>query len=543
MNGEQFFQLLGELDEALVTAAAKPPVQRQPVRIWLLIAAAAVVIGIIGYAALLRAWQSPPAVEPPVAGTTVTTSEISIEAVSTTTAADEGAHQTVATTEKMPTAVTTTIKLIASATAPVTDTTSSSFTTHMSTDVSVKKTTARRSTTTTIGTSFVTSVAKTTSTTVGDRTTPSPTQQPTGPDTVIIPSTTIASSSAYHGTTTTVAVTQGTMPNGLPVLNSDYEVETDRVNGYVEFVFGYSFEELQVQSIATAPSVLPVYVVTEESYQETSLPVIVQNYAALVGDTLNRLDMDGHMVGDTADGPLVANSGTSAYAVGERFRYHLNRGEGNYLMLALLEPIELGTPDQWLSQAMAYCPALFQDMKVPTLHRWNGSRWWNQEHSDTPATVQEQVSFYARIYDAAEDSDGTARWLNGVSLKIEDGKLTAYCVMFEENYQKLGDYPILSVAEATALAREQCETLKNYPYYSIISEDYEILSTELVYMPHSASELRVPLYRFLVTTDGADYLSQLRAETGMTMYYAVYVTAVPPSYWTSESRDRFITQQ
>lgn len=526
MNGEQFFDLLGELDEAMVLAAAVPPRRRRPLNAWLLTAAAAVIVGVLGYAGLMRAWQSPPPLQP-VTPTTkapliVTTPTESKTATVTTTTATSG-HDT--TTSLLPSIVTeeahgsTTFVF---ATTTTQGSTTVNFTTTLRptgpdtvvTTMQTKRPYTSTTTTTTANDAVQGTSLRTTKTTHGNW------PQYSGTTTTV--STTCVSDP------TTVAVTKGTMPNGLPVLNSDYEVETDRLNGYTEFVFGYSFEELKVQSITTAPSVLPVYAVTEKRYARDTLTDIIERCMIVTDDTL----VSG-----------IYDDGKSADATGHQFRYHINRSEGNYIMLSLMKPIALGTPDQWLSQVTAYCPALFKDMQKPTLHRWNGSRWWNKKYTDSPATAQEAVTFYARIYDAATVTDAASPWLDGVSLKIEDGKLTALCVMFQENYQKLGDYPVLSVAEATALAREQCETLKAYPHYSIISENYEILSTELVYMPHSASGLRVPLYRFLVTTDGADYMSQLRAETGMTMYYAVYVTAVPPSYWTPESRDRFITQK
>ncbi len=487
MNGEQFFELLGELDESVILAAAAPPKRRRPVNVWLLTAAAAVVIGVLGYAGLMRAWQDAPSVEPVTPSTT---------AVTTTSWQNAGIPSAITPSVEQ---TTTTAKQTTSA-VPTTATT-------IGLQVTTTQAVGSESTTTTAVT-----VDLTTTSTTENFTTTSAT----------------AVSSTWVGDTTTVPVTKGTMPNGLPVLNSDYVVETDRLNGYTDVVFGYSFEELEVPSITAAPSVLPVYTVTEKRYERDSMTDIIERYMTMTDDTL---------VGDIYD------DGKSADATGHQFRYHINRGQGNFIMLSLIKPITLGTPDQWLAQVTAYCPALFETMQQPALHRWNGSRWWNKQYSDSPATAQETVSFYARIYDAAQQTDAASKWLDGVSLKIESGKLTALCVMFEENYQKLGDYPVLSVAEATALAREQCETLKNYPHYTIISENYEILSTEIVYMPHSASGLRVPLYRFLVTTDGAAYMSELRAETGLTMYYAVYVTAVLPAYWTPESRDRFITQK
>ena len=71
MTERQLFSAIGEVD-AMMVAAATPFKQKKPFYGWMLAAAAAVVVGVIGYAGLMRAWQSPPPIEP-VTPTTITT--------------------------------------------------------------------------------------------------------------------------------------------------------------------------------------------------------------------------------------------------------------------------------------------------------------------------------------------------------------------------------------------------------------------------------------------------------------------------------------
>jgi len=502
MTADQLFLAIGEIDNALVAAATCPPRRHRVLYGWMLAAAAALVIGVVGYGTVLRAVQDKPPVQPPtpIVAVTTTTEDTTQDTPSSVPPPETG----------------TTFETGESTTDTSTVIPSGSSETSTTTAPPVSSTTPPSSTTTTTTSTVVPPVTSyPTSTT---------TANPTGPSytcTTTVSSTTVA-------TTTRVPPTNGISPDGRPLLNSDGYVVTDRAYGDTDFVYGFSFEELEVQSITSAPATLPVYAV-KDTPDGRSLSAIVQSYARLMGDTLN--------VG------VSTHHSTRAAATGERFYYNINRDANNYVQLRLNDPLPLTTPDNWLSEVMAYCPELFQGMKQPTLYLCNGSRGWNKEYTTSPATAQETVTFLARVYDVTNNPDGVANWLNGVTLQVEDGKLVAFLVMSDERYYKVGDYPILSIEEATALAHRQCETLKDYPHYEIINENYTILSTEIVYMPHSGSHLRVPLYRFLVTADQTDYMNELRAETGLTPYYAVYVTAVPPSYWTDESRDRFITQE
>ncbi len=492
MTADQLFLAIGEIDNALVAAATRPPRRHRVLYGWMLAAAAAVVIGVVGYGTVLRAVQDKPPVQPPtpIVAVTTTTEDTTQDTPSSVPSPETG-ESTTDTSTVIPSGSSETSTTTAP---PVSSTTPPSSTTSIMTPP-----------------------------TTGDPTSTTTTVYPTGPGY----SGTTTVSSTTPDTTPTVPPTKGTAPDGRPLLNSDCLVETDRAYGYVDYVYGFSFEELEVQSITAAPVTLPVYTVGDDPHDDRSLFTILREYAALVGDPLAAI-MD--------EGP------TRASATGERFYYSINRDATNFVRMRLNDPLPLTAPDKWLDEAMAYCPALFRHMKQPTLYLYNGGRWWNKETTTSPAVAQKAVTFRARVYDAANDPDGVANWLNGVTLQVEDGKLVAFLVMSEERYHKVGNYPILSIEEATALAHRQCETLKDYPYYEIINENYTILSTEIVYMPHSGSHLRVPLYRFLVTADQTDYMNELRAETGLIPYYAVYVTAVPPSYWTDESRDRFITQ-
>ncbi len=72
MTERQLFSAIGEVDEAMV-AAATPFKQRRPLFGWMLAAAAAVVIGVLGYAGLMRAWRDTPPVQPVTPTTAVAT--------------------------------------------------------------------------------------------------------------------------------------------------------------------------------------------------------------------------------------------------------------------------------------------------------------------------------------------------------------------------------------------------------------------------------------------------------------------------------------
>lgn len=458
MNGEQIFLLIGELDDALVAAAARPPKRRQPVNAWMLAAAAAVVIGVVGYAGLVRMWQDTLPVQPPAPST--------------------------------PAAVVTT-----------------------TTDGTTQN-------------AFTPSSATTTTTTV-ITTDPSTTLPPTGPDTTTIPSSTVDPTTT--GTTTApLPVTQGTAPDGLPLLNSDGRlVDSSEGSGMSWDVYAYSFEELQVESIASAPAVLPVYVIDrEKSDEEAELAAIINRYAALVGDALTE------PVCVTNDWGLL-----NAVGEGEQFSYSLLDYSRNYMIMFLQQPIAVGEPSEWLEQVMAYCPALFADMAEPTLRLSNGERYIDSKGGIF--TPQATVSFDAQIYDADSDPDGTAQWLDGISFWVEEGELKCFYIYLEDSYQKVAEYPTLTVEEAIALARRECESLKED---ELVNNDYEILSVELLYIPRSLSHLRVPFYRFLVTADESQQTKHMCEQTGTTAFREIYVCAIPQEYWVSPD-DMFITQK
>ncbi len=83
MTERQLFLAIGEVDATMV-AAAVPFEQRRPFYGWLLAAAAAVVVGVIGYAALADAWRNTPPVQPPPPATVATTTETVTDTTTTT---------------------------------------------------------------------------------------------------------------------------------------------------------------------------------------------------------------------------------------------------------------------------------------------------------------------------------------------------------------------------------------------------------------------------------------------------------------------------
>ncbi len=299
----------------------------------------------------------------------------------------------------------------------------------------------------------------------------------------------------------------------------------------MEHIFAFNFEELAVENIAKAPDILPVYQVQYDQMDEDAeKAALIKTYAALVGDTLS----------EAPEGVFTLSD-----AWGERFQYWVNcqsfldfRGT---LTLELQEPLSLGDTSEWLRKAMAYCPSLFRDMQEPTLYLWNGQRHWGDPDGDGRAAATE-VFFSANIYDAANDPDGTAKWMSGVRLHVENGVLKSFTVPITDILKTEGYYPVFAIEEAIALVKDECERLKAYDR-GYVEEDYEILSVELVYNSNSMSHWRAPHYRFLVTAKDYNRDSALREQTGMTSYCEIMFCAVPPEYWMPDTDDLLVTQR
>lgn len=395
------------------------------------------------------------------------------------------------------------------------------------TDTTTTETTGTSTTPSTAESTAPTTTAPTISTTKNQTTT----GRPTGPDTTVtgtVPTSgpeqttgpiTEPSATSTHPTDTP-PITVGTAPDSLPILNSDGKVAASRDGGGLSsagYLFAYNFEEMGIQSITKAPSILPVYAVPKDkTYSQEELADILTRYATLAGDTLTA--------------PPTYSVRNCINGEGERFTYNLNLAECNYIMLWLRQPVALGETSTWMQTAMAHTPSLFADMEKPTLRISAGRREWDRVWGE-PAKTHKTVTFDAQVYDAANDPDGTARWLNGVTLKVEDGMLKGFFILFDDAYQKLGDYPLITIEEAKDWARAYCDDIL------YLNENYEFLSVELLYLPHGASHLRVPLYRFLVPADQTAYEHELRAETGLTPFFQILVPAVPAAYWTPGSYD------
>ncbi len=409
MTERQLFSAIGEVDAAMV-AAAVPFTQRKPLYGWMLAAAAAVVVGVIGYAGLMNAWRDTPPVQPVTPTTAVTT---------TTTAT----------------------------------------------------------------------------------------------------------------TTTTGFATAPTAPDGRPLLTSDGRMNaTAEGAGMTPEVTAFSLAELAIESITEAPSVLPVYTVDFEKFdEEEELQAIIERYVALTGDTLTA--------------PITFSEyGGLPQAEGEKFRYSVSPpfdalGTHNSIGLWLQQPLAMGDTEEWLSQVLSHSPQLFAHMQKPALRLVNGNRdrLWPGSGGWTAADT---VTFRAYVYDAAAE-DEAARWLNGVSLYVSEGELRAYTVYLTDHYALRGNYPLMSVEEAKATVQRMCEEADD----DWINDEIEILSVELQYIPDSMSRLRVPFYRFLLAADETELGQEIYERTGMTMFYEEYLCAVPAEYWTPETEDARITQR
>lgn len=332
-------------------------------------------------------------------------------------------------------------------------------------------------------------------------------------------------------TTTTTATQTPTQPDHLPLLTSDGRLNsTAEGAGMTPEITAFSLEELQIQSITQAPSVLPVYSVEFEKFDEQhELEAIIERYVTLTEDALTA--------------PItVSEYGGIVSAEGEKFRYRVmppdeSLGTYNSIALGLQQPLTLGATDEWLKQVTAHCPQLFAHMSEPALllvngnrdRLWPGSGGWIADNA---------VTFRVYVYDAAIN-DETAKWLNSVSLYVFEGELQSYTVYLTEHYELIGNYPIMSVEEAKATVQRMCEEANG----DWINDDIEILSVELQYIPNSMSRLRVPFYRFLLAADETELGQEIRRRTGMTMFYEEFLCAVPEKYWAPESDDLLITQR
>lgn len=332
-------------------------------------------------------------------------------------------------------------------------------------------------------------------------------------------------------TTTNNPQTPTTAPDGLPLLTNDGRIDaTTEGAGMTPEITAFSLDELAIDSITEAPLALPVYTVDFEKFdEEEELQTIIERYVSLTGDTLTA--------------PIAFSEyGGLPQAEGEKFRYSIlppeeYLGTHNSIGLWLQQPLAMGDTEGWLQQVLSHAPQLFAHMQKPTLRLVNGNRdrLWPGSGGWTAADA---VTFRAYVYDAATE-DEAARWLNSVSLYVFEGELQAYTVYLTEHYEAMGNYPIMSVAEAKATVQRMCEEADG----DWINDEVEILSVELQYIPDSMSRLRVPFYRLLLAADETELGQEIYERTGMTMFYEEYICAVPTAYWTSETDDMLTTQR
>lgn len=327
---------------------------------------------------------------------------------------------------------------------------------------------------------------------------------------------------------TTTASTVPTAPGGLPLLADDGRLQaTAEGAGIMPIVFARSIEELQIENVTEAPSALSVYTVAFENFDEPAeLETLIRRTAALAGDTLTT--------------PITA-FGYGAEAESAIFRYRVSPpfdtlGTRNEVGLWLQQPILFD--GDILQGVLAHCPSLFAHMQQPTLRAVNGRREQVWPEGAPAPVVEDTVTFNYYVYDAAE-SDEAARWLNSVSLFVQDGALQAYHVYIQENYESLGRYPVMSVEEATALLHQRYDAYAGEWY----NEDFEIVSTELQYIPASMSRLRVPFYRFLVTADRTAYAERYCSGKDITMFYEIHICAIPAACWRSNPDEALTTQR
>ena len=136
------------------------------------------------------------------------------------------------------------------------------------------------------------------------------------------------------------------------------------------------------------------------------------------------------------------------------------------------------------------------------------------------------VNYSVSIYDAGAGDEETVINYNfrRAELSVADGSLTAITLHCPDLSEKVGDYPIISVAEAQELlvnGGELPDTLE-----TLNSED--IAGVELVYLTSEYDEYFIPYYRFYMLER-----NEARTESvpdGLTAYTWYYVPAIAPQY-------------
>ena len=287
-------------------------------------------------------------------------------------------------------------------------------------------------------------------------------------------------------------------------------------------VTAFSFEELQIQSLTEVPATAPVYTARYEDIDEASeQEALIRQYTALVGDTLTDTVRSEHVL-----------EAVRSEATGEKFHYTVQgrtlESGHVYMELQPRPAITVDPSSDLLAQIVAACPALFADMEEPTLFCHSGTRHWGRD-SETKQLFVFDIDFSYEIYDAAKGHDVASKWLNSVGVHVYEGKLIALTV--KQPLDKVADYPILSLEEAYAELRELYAPGK---FTSLVNENYQVMSVELVYFSNSASTLRVPCYRFLLTANETYFGKNLYDQAGALLFHEVVIPAVSEEYWAEE---------
>lgn len=306
----------------------------------------------------------------------------------------------------------------------------------------------------------------------------------------------------------------------LPLLANDPNLNNTGNIAASGLVFANSTAELRPVNVWTeTPATLPVWQVNNAQAEDHAWQAAaLRRCAAKLGETLDEAQITSLPVGE--EGPTLAT-----FANSERHHYGIE-ADHTYVAVSLQQPLALGAETEWLAQVQARYPHLLADMERPTLRLWGGQRAWYAEDDTMAAT---EPYYNAQIYDAAAVVEGDAAFLTGIQLWIEEGELKHIYFYLPETCEKLGDYPLLTASEAHERLAQMAAA------DSEVAADYQVISEELVYNADSISDLRVPVYRFLLTAAGNAYIDNVKNETGMESYVEIFLPAIEEKYWEEET--------
>ena len=338
--------------------------------------------------------------------------------------------------------------------------------------------------------------------------------------------------STYPLTTTTTPTpppVADTAPGGLPWLTGGVS-SGGGSGGHTGHVFAYRAEDVQLSTLwEEIPKSLPVWRVSDDyngDYQRQL--AILRQYVTLLGEDMVKAEIT---TGEGTDSPYAVDSGRLTQVTTPRHEYILN-SDYTYLFIRLQQPVALGEQENWLAGVQALYPELFWGMTTPAIHITGGD--WNVGITEEdPGTFFAAERLYAaRIYDTADQDGHAAAFLKGVGLYMNGTMLEGLFVYLPEYYEKLGDYPLLSRQEAEEVLAARCAAhlAADRAYYDI-DENWQVVGVELVYFGDSNARLRVPVYRFLITTADTGMMAEIKADCGLGTFMEVNISAVPGAYW------------